>query len=145
MNFDEYATSFLLYAPAKNSHGWNLDLQEFGAALRENFSDAGYEPEEEYPARLSFWVMDEQGVEFNGFADTEVRDTIALADSTVDEVAKFIVWFRDSCIPSPELIRFTSELAYARGIEADWRVPRTGGVAEVLDELQQHIQVVVGE
>ncbi|ANP48346.1 hypothetical protein J2Z21_009827 [Streptomyces griseochromogenes] len=144
MNIEEYTTSFLLYAPAKNPHGWQLDLNAFGEALRESFPEVGYQPEEGHPARLGIWVLTADGTEFDGFADNETRDTIALRGNTITEVASFIAWLRDSYVPSPDLIRFTTEVAFARGIETDWRIPAVGGVDRIEEELRQHLLVVVG-
>lgn len=145
MNFDEYTISFLLYAPAKSPQGWNLDLSEFGQALREAYPQVRYQPEEGHPKRLSFWALTDDGVEYTGFADNETRHTIALGENTIDEVAPFICWLRDTYLPSPDLVRFTSELAYARGIETDWRIPATGSEEQIIDEIQQHLRTVVGE
>jgi hypothetical protein len=131
MNLDEYTTSFLPYAPAKNPHGWQLDLNAFGQALREAFPDVGYRPEEGHPARLGVWGLTADGTEFDGFAGNETRDTIALRGNAVAEVAPFIAWLRDHYIASPDLIRFTSEAAFARGVETHWRIPATGGADRI--------------
>ncbi len=144
MEFDEYNTAYLLYAPAKNPQGWNLDLSAFGQALDDSFPEVRYRPEEGHPARLSFWAMTAEGEEFDGIADNESRDTIALSSTTVDEAAAFILWLRDRYLPAPDLIRFTSELAFAREIETDWRIPATGDHERIADEIKQHLQVVVG-
>ncbi|SED26795.1 hypothetical protein SAMN05216483_3475 [Streptomyces sp. 2131.1] len=144
MDFDEYSTAYLLYAPAKNPQGWNLDLAAFGQALDDAFPEVRYRQEDGHSARLSFWVMTAEGEEFDGFADNESRDTIALSSTTVDEAASFILWLRDAYLPAPDLIRFTSELAYERDIDTDWRIPAGGDHERVADELKQHLQVVVG-
>jgi hypothetical protein len=144
MDFDEYSTAYLLYAPAKDPKGWYLDLAAFGQALDDSFPEVRYRPEVGYPARLSFWVMRAEGEEFDGFADNESRDMIALSPTTVDEAASFILWLRDAYLPGPNLIRFTSELAYERDIDTDWRIPAGGDHEQVADELKQHLQVVVG-
>jgi hypothetical protein len=143
MNVDEYTTSFLFYAPAKDPHAWQLDLPGFAEALRAAFPEVGYEPEEGHAARLGIWALTEDGVEFDGFADSEARDTIALSGNTADEVAVFLLWLRDSYLPAPDLIRFTTEAAFARGIETDWRIPASGGVEEIAEELRQHLRVVI--
>ncbi|MET9362176.1 hypothetical protein ABZX93_14800 [Streptomyces sp. NPDC006632] len=123
---------------------WNLDLSAFGQALDDAFPEVRYGPEEGHAARLSFWAMTADGEEFDGFADNESRATIALSSATVDEAARVILWLRDSYLPAPDLIRFTSELAYERKIDTDWRVPATGDHARIADEIKHHIQVVVG-
>jgi hypothetical protein len=144
VDFDEYSTAYLLYTPAKNPQGWNLDLAAFGQALDDAFPEVRYRQEDGHSARLSFWVMTAEGEEFDGFADNESRDTIALSSTTVDEAASFILWLRDAYLPAPDLIRFTSELAYERDIDTDWRIPAGGDHERVADELKQHLQVVVG-
>ncbi|GAA4797576.1 hypothetical protein [Streptomyces ziwulingensis] len=144
MDFDEYSTAYLLYAPAKNPQGWNLDLAAFGQALDDAFPEVRYRQEDGHSARLSFWVMTAEGEEFDGFADNESRDTIALSSTTVDEAAQFSLWLRDAYLPAPDLIRFTSELAYEGDIDTDWRIPAGGDHERVADELKQHLQVVVG-
>jgi hypothetical protein len=144
VDFDEYNTAYLLYAPVKNPQGWNLDLSAFGRALDDAFPEVRYGPEEGHSARLSFWAMTDDGEEFDGFADNESRATIALSSATVDEAASFILWLRDSYLPAPDLIRFTSELAYEREIDTDWRIPATGDHERIADEIKQHLQVVVG-
>ncbi|MEV7686431.1 hypothetical protein ACFW1F_22575 [Streptomyces bungoensis] len=144
MNLDEYQTTYLLYAPARNPAGWNLDLAAFGAALEAAFPVARYETQQGRQLRLSFWAVTEDGIEFDGFATKEGRDTVLLTDNTAGEAAVFIAWLRDSFLPSPDLIRFTTEPAVERGIETDWRVPATGDTAGIAEELKHHIQVVEG-
>ncbi|MFC9529910.1 hypothetical protein ACFT38_05025 [Streptomyces sp. NPDC056975] len=146
MNIDEYQTTFLLYAPAKNPQGWALDLGTFGEALREGFPEVGYQTRQndEGEVRLSFSAVTDSGIEITGFAKTEARDTVLIADASVDEAATFIAWLRDAYVPSPDLVRFTTEAAFERGIDSDWRVPATGDRGRIADELKQHIHVVEG-
>ncbi|MFE2103162.1 hypothetical protein [Streptomyces sp. NPDC059468] len=142
MDLDEYQTTYLLYAPAENPGGWNLDLAAFGAALEARFPEVRYETRQGRQLRLSFWAVTEDGIEFTGFASNEGRDTVVLTDNTADEAAVFIAWFRDSVLPSPDLIRFSSEPAVEAGIETDWRMPASGDTTRIAEELKQHIQVV---
>ncbi|KUN85551.1 hypothetical protein AQJ66_13670 [Streptomyces bungoensis] len=144
MDLDDYQTTYLLYAPAKNPAGWNLDLAAFGAALDAAFHDVRYETEQGRQLRLCFWAVTEDGIVFDGFATNEGRDTVLLTDNTPGEAAVFIAWLRDSFLPSPDLIRFTTEPAVERGIETDWRVPATADTASIAEELKHHIQVVEG-
>ncbi|SOD91555.1 hypothetical protein [Streptomyces sp. Ag109_G2-15] len=133
MDLDEHQTTYLLYAPAKNPGGWNLDLAAFGAALEATFPEVRYETRQGGQLRLSFWAVSEDGIEFTGFASNEGRDTVVLTDNTADEAAVFIAWLRDSFLPSPDLVRFSSEpaqteirelLAYAREFHGDRRYKR---------------------
>ncbi|GJF23980.1 hypothetical protein [Streptomyces sp. HO565] len=142
MDPDEYHTTYLLYAPAKNPHGWNLDLTAFGTALDAAFSDVRCETRQGRRLRLSFWAVTEGGIEFTGFASNEGRDTIVLTDNTADEAAVFITWLRDSFLPSPDLIRFSSEPAVEAGVETDWRMPAGEDTARIAEELRHHGQVV---
>ncbi|QNS05549.1 hypothetical protein [Streptomyces xanthii] len=145
MDIDAYNTAYLLYAPAKSPQGWNLDLAAFGLALEDAFPEVRHRQEGEHPGRLSFWAMTAEGEEFDGFADNESRDTIALSSTTVDEAASFILWLRDVYLPTPDLIRFTSELAYERDIDTDGRVPAGGDHERVAGELRRHLQFVIGD
>ncbi|MGW0882823.1 hypothetical protein [Streptomyces sp. NPDC002671] len=88
--------------------------------------------------------MTQDGIEFTGFASNEGRDTVVLTDNTADEAAVFIAWLRDSFLPSPDLIRFSSEPAVERGLETDWRMPAAADTASIAEELKHHIQVVEG-
>ncbi|SED32390.1 hypothetical protein SAMN04490357_4498 [Streptomyces misionensis] len=142
MDLDEYQTTYLLYAPAKNPGGWNLDLSTFGEALEAAFAEVRYEARQGRQFRLSFWAMTEEGIEFTGYASNEGRDTVLLADNTADEAAVFIVWLRDAFLPAPDLIRFSSEPAVEKGIETDWRMPATGDRSRIAEELKHHLGVV---
>ncbi|MEU2930586.1 hypothetical protein ABZ636_37010 [Streptomyces sp. NPDC007251] len=144
MDLDDYQTTYLLYAPAKNPASWNLDLAAFGAALDAAFPEVRYETRQGRQLRLSFWVVTQDGIEFTGFASNEGRDTVLLADTTASEAAVFIAWLRDTFLPSPDLIRFSSESAVERGVETDWRMPAAADVASIAEELKHHIQVVEG-
>ncbi|GAA3139871.1 hypothetical protein [Streptomyces echinatus] len=142
MDIDEYRTTYLLYAPAKNPAGWNLDLPTFGTALDATFTDVRYETRQGRQLRLSFWAVTDDGTEFTGFASNEGRDTVVLTDNTADEAALFITWLRDSLCPAPDLIRFSSEPAVERGIETDWRMPALADTANIAEELKHHLRIV---
>ena len=144
IDLDECRTTYLLYAPAKNPGGWNLDLAAFGEALEAAFAEARYETRQGRQVRLSFWAMTEEGMEFTGFASNEGRDTVLLADNTAAEAAVFIVWLRDSFLPAPDLIRFSSEPAVEKGIETDRRMPVNGDRSRITEELKHHLGDVRG-
>ncbi|WP_265564772.1 hypothetical protein [Streptomyces hygroscopicus] len=78
----------------------------------------------------------------SGFLAGEGRDTVVLTDNTADEAAVFIAWLRDAFLPSPDLIRFSSEPAVEAGIETDWRMPAGGDTARIAGELKHHIEVI---
>ncbi|MFJ8826179.1 hypothetical protein ACIREE_30960 [Streptomyces sp. NPDC102467] len=148
MDLDDYQTSFLLYAPARNPHGWNLDLPSFAETLQATFPEARCAAQQSDvspgTARLQFYAVTDEGEEFDGLANTDGRDNVLLIDNTAAEAAVFIEWLRDSVLADPDLIRFSSELAVESGIETDWRVPAVGDREAIIDELQQHIRVVAG-
>lgn len=148
MDLDEYATAFLLYAPARDPHVWELNLAHLGEALRGTFPHARYKIRQDDGAdgeqRLSFWAATDGGAEYDGSATVYGRDCILLTDNTADQAAEFIHWLREGYLPSPAPIRFSTEVAVERGIETDWRVPAEGGVERIGDELKQHIRTVAG-
>lgn len=55
------------------------------------------------------------------------------------EAARFALWLRDSFVPSPDLVRFTSEMALNNGDDAHGHLPPYGSVDEIAQTLQQHI------
>ncbi|MFD0033067.1 hypothetical protein ACWFR5_26080 [Streptomyces sp. NPDC055092] len=141
MDITEYTSAFLLYAPAKDPQAWHLDLAGFSEALQAAFPEVRCVPEDR-PAALSFWALTNEGVVFDGFADVETRHTIMLTENTATEASEFIVWLRDHYLPSPDLIRYTTEDAVTRGLDTDWRVPSRGGREQIVEELEQHLRVV---
>ncbi|WP_329620215.1 hypothetical protein OG357_06445 [Streptomyces sp. NBC_01255] len=145
---DDDRTTFLFYAPEREPHAWGLDLAGLGETLREAFTEVRYEVRQDRTHQgepyLSFWAATADGTEYDGTATVHGRDCVMLADSTVGEAALFLLWLRDSCLPAPDLVRFSSEPAVERGIETDWRLPANGDAARMVDELRHHIAVVDG-
>ncbi|MEU7389773.1 hypothetical protein [Streptomyces tanashiensis] len=145
---DDDRTTFLFYAPERQPHAWSLDLAGLGEALRQSFTEARYKVRQDHTHQgepyLSFWAATDDGTEYDGTATVHGRDCVMLADTTAGEAAPFLIWLRDNHLPSPDLIRFSSEAAVDQGIETDWRLPGTGDAERVADELRHHLAVVDG-
>ncbi|WP_369147610.1 hypothetical protein [Streptomyces sp. R44] len=84
------------------------------------------------------------GTEYDGTAAVHGRDCLMLTDATAGEAARFLLWLRDGHLPAPDRVRFSSEPAVERGIEADWRLPARGDAALLADELRHHLTVADG-
>ncbi|MFF8512998.1 hypothetical protein ACF064_33495 [Streptomyces sp. NPDC015492] len=145
---DDDRTTFLFYAPERDPHAWGLDLAGLGEALRESFSQVRYKVLRDRTHQgepyLSFWAGTDDGTEYDGTATVHGRDCVMLSDTTASEAASFLLWLRDTHLPAPDLVRFSSEPAVERGIETDWRLPADGDRARVADELRHHLSVVEG-
>lgn len=148
LNDDDEQATFLLYAPERSPHAWGLDLAQLGEALRESFQDVSYEVRQDDvhggTPYMWFWAADSRGAGFDGTALSQGRDCIMLSGTTAGEAAAFVVWLRDSHLPSPDLIRYSSEAAVAEGIESDWKIPVSANENEIADELRHHLRVVEG-
>ncbi|MEU0395795.1 hypothetical protein ABZ208_24025 [Streptomyces sp. NPDC006208] len=145
---DDDPVTFLFYAPQKAPRAWALDLSRLGQAMREAYTEVRYKIRQDATRHgepyLSFWVATGDGVECEGTATAHGRDCITLVDATAGDAGRFLAWFRDTCLPSPDLIRFSSGYAVERGIDSDWRLPAEGDQARVADELRHHLTVVDG-
>ncbi|WP_428956492.1 restriction endonuclease fold toxin-2 domain-containing protein [Streptomyces sp. cg35] len=58
------------------------------------------------------------------------------------KASEFLLWLRDHYLPSPGIIRYTTEDAVEQGLQTDGRVPAVGSALEIKDELEQHLRVV---
>ncbi|MFE3187119.1 hypothetical protein ACFXKR_40730 [Streptomyces violascens] len=148
LNDDDEQTTFLLYAPERTPHAWGLDLAHLGDTLRGSFHDVSYEVRQDDvhggAPYLWFWAVDRHGTGFDGTALVQGRDCIMLSSTTAGEAAGFVTWLRDSYLPAPDLIRYTSEDAIVEGIESDWKLPAASGEDDVAEELRHHLHVVSG-
>ncbi|MFF3685919.1 hypothetical protein [Streptomyces sp. NPDC002187] len=145
---DDRRVTFLFYAPQRAPHAWGLDLQQLGEAMRGTYTEVRYKVRRDATRHgepyLSFWVATDDGVEYEGTATVHGRDCITLVDATAGDAGLFLTWFRDTYLPSPDLIRFSSGNAVERGIDSDWRLPAEGDQARLADELRHHLAVVDG-
>ncbi|MFF8379445.1 hypothetical protein ACF07V_25330 [Streptomyces sp. NPDC015661] len=145
---DDGRTTFLFYAPEREPHAWGLDLAGLGEALRESFPEVRYKVRQDRTHQgepyLSFRAGTDDGTGYDGTATVHGRDCVMLSDTTATEAAPFLLWLRDTYLPAPDLVRFSSEPAVERGIETDWRLPANGDRARVADELRHHLSVVEG-
>ncbi|MFF9850206.1 hypothetical protein [Streptomyces litmocidini] len=146
--FDDDRTTFLFHAPEREPHAWALDLADLGEALRESFPEVRSKVRQDRTHQgepyLSFWAAADDGTEYDGTATAHGRDCVMLSDTTAGEAAPFLLWLRDTYLPAPDLVRFSSEPAVERGIETDWRLPADGDLARVSDELRHHLSAVEG-
>ncbi|MBF6049810.1 hypothetical protein GO001_32285 [Streptomyces sp. NRRL B-1677] len=92
------------------------------------------------PRLLSFEVQVAGGLWLEGLATTpfEGMGSVPLYNALTDEAAVFASWLRDSFAPTPDLMHFSSEMAMNNGDESVWRIPESGGVEAIADELQRH-------
>ncbi|GGU01131.1 hypothetical protein GCM10010289_22600 [Streptomyces violascens] len=145
VNLDDYRATFFFYAPEKNPHGWNLDLEAFGEKLSAAYPEARAQTRGEGDElRLSFWAVTDDGTEYTGYASTNGRDTVLLSDNIAESAALLTQLLREETIPTPDLVHFSSEPAVLAGIETDWRIPAGADQEKIFDELQQHVRVVEG-
>ncbi|MEV0282412.1 hypothetical protein AB0I22_39490 [Streptomyces sp. NPDC050610] len=145
-DLDDYETTYLVYAPGQDPHAWQLGLERLGDALKEAFPGArarvrqdnihGGEP------YLSFWGTADDGTVFDGAATVHGRDCLYLVDIAAPQAAVFIEWLRDSFLPKPDSILFTTELAMEAGIATDWHIPAKGGREQIAEELLRHLEIV---
>ncbi|MEU6167565.1 hypothetical protein [Streptomyces tanashiensis] len=145
---DDDRTTFFFYAPEREPHAWGLDLAGLGEALRESFAEVRDKVHQDRTHQgepyLSFWAGTDDGTEYDGTATVHGRDCVVLSDTTAGEAAPFLLWLRDTYLPTPGLVRFSSEPAVERGIETDWSLPANGDMARMADELRHHLSVVAG-
>ena len=122
-------TTFSFAAPVDDATAWHLRLDGLASSLTEAFPEGaatlegGLGPRE--ADSLSFEVPLGEGVWLRGLATSPYPEmgSVMVMDASAAEAAAFGVWLRDSFVPSPELVHFTSEMALDRGEEAYWVVP----------------------
>ncbi len=138
-------TTFLFYPPVNDALAWNLRLDDLAQRIERDFPGSSTDLEHGLGPRdadaLSFEVEIAEGVWLEGLATTpfEGMGTVMARLASAREAAVLAAWLRDSFIPSPELIEFSSEAAMDGGEETSWRLPRSGPVEEIAETLQQHL------
>ncbi|MFF2515747.1 hypothetical protein [Streptomyces sp. NPDC058086] len=137
-------TTFGFYPPENNEAAWQSSLDTFMAALERGFPDAVLETRVD-PLRgtsvVDFDIEVAPEVWVTGSAAMPSPDYayITLGSVTADEAALFAVWLRDSYVPSPTCVRFTSSAAMENGDETPEPLPAVGGTAEVEAVLRGHL------
>lgn len=79
-----------------------------------------------------------------GLVDSTFDGTgsVLVRDASPQETAPFAAWLRDRYVPEPDLVRFTSQLALAKGHSEVRALPATGGAEDIALALQQHLNEV---
>ncbi|MER7660090.1 MULTISPECIES: hypothetical protein [unclassified Streptomyces] len=143
---DALRTTFSFAPPVDDAAAWHLRLDDLSARITEAFPGASTSWGEDVGPRsaetLTFEVPLGGGVWLDGLATTpypEIGSVMVMQASAV-EAAQFAAWLRDSYVPAPDLVQFTSELALNNGDDAYWIVPPYASVDEIAQTLQQHIE-----
>ncbi|MCZ1014386.1 hypothetical protein [Streptomyces noursei] len=124
-----------------------MTFEGFESALKERFPGA-FARLRPTPFRggqyLAFEVLVAEGVGVRGIATIPVEECGCITLNLVSpgEAAVIAKWLRDDFIPSPELIRFSSEGAMEIGDETHWELPPSGDQVEIEEDLRAHIAYV---
>ncbi|NUL05711.1 hypothetical protein HRW07_21250 [Streptomyces lunaelactis] len=142
---DALRTTFSFAPPVNDAAAWHLQLDDLAAKITEAFPGASTSLGGDLGPRsadaLSFEVPLGDGVWLEGLATTPYPEigSVMVMQASAAEAAQFAAWLRDSIVPSPYLVHFTSELALNNGDDAYWVLPPHGSVDEIAQTLQQHI------
>ncbi|MFE6128527.1 hypothetical protein ACFQ6Q_09680 [Streptomyces sp. NPDC056437] len=142
---DVLRTTFSFAPPVDDAAAWHLRLDDLAASINEAFPGAstswGGDLGPRSDGALTFEVPLDAGVWLEGLATTPYPGigSVMVMRASAAEAARFALWLRDSFVPSPDLVQFTSELALNNGDDAHGILPPDGSVDEIADTLQQHI------
>ncbi len=147
MTDNENRATLLFYPPVEDATSWHMTFEGFEAALKRQFPDAVTQM---MPTMfrggtyLDFEVAVAQDADVQGIATIPFDECacITLIGVTPGEAAPIARWLRDTFIPSPELIRFSSEGAMEIGDETHWGLPASGDEEEIAEDLRAHIAYV---
>ncbi|PJN32208.1 hypothetical protein CG747_43875 [Streptomyces sp. CB02959] len=147
MATDENRATFLFYPPVDDANSWHLTFEDFEASLKQRFPDAFTSMQSTRfrgGAYLDFGVLVAEGVEVRGMLTIPVEECgcVTLILVSPGEAAVIAKWLRDDFIPSPDLIRFSSEGAMEIGDETHWELPPSGDQEEIEEDLRAHIAYV---
>ncbi|WNO71528.1 MULTISPECIES: hypothetical protein [unclassified Streptomyces] len=142
---DVLRTTFSFAPPVDDAAAWHLRLDDLAAGIVEAFPGAstswGADLGPRSAEALTFEVPLGAGVWLEGLATTPCPEvgSVMVMHASAAEAARFALWLRDSFVPSPDLVRFTSEMALNNGDDAHGHLPPYGSVDEIAQTLQQHI------
>ncbi|MFK4221875.1 hypothetical protein [Streptomyces sp. NPDC019890] len=142
---DALRTTFSFAPPVDDAAAWHLRLDHLAAEITEAFpgssTSLGGDLGPRSAKALTFEVPLGDGVWLEGLATTPYPEigSVMVMQASAAEAAQFAAWLRDSFVPSPDLVHFTSELALNNGDDAYWVLPPHGSVDEITQALQQHI------
>ncbi|MGI5403767.1 hypothetical protein ACQEVG_30805 [Streptomyces sp. CA-135486] len=138
-------TTFCFAPPVDDAAAWHLQLDDLAAKITEAFPGASTSLGGDLGPRsadaLSFDVPLGDEVWLEGLATTPCPEigSVMVMQASAAEAAPFAAWLRDAFVPSPDLVHFTSELSLNNGDDAYWVLPPNGGVDEIAQMLQEHI------
>ncbi|MEW1724912.1 hypothetical protein [Streptomyces sp. NPDC093109] len=144
---DDIRATFIFHPPVDDAAAWHMTIEGFVHILTKSFPDAFTKYR---TSRLrgsdavDFEVEIGKGVWLEGVAQTPVEDSavITLVEATAREAAEFALWIRSSLIPSPELLRFSSDRAMESGYDAEWQLPPSSEVSDVEAAFLGHLESV---
>ncbi|MCD9141083.1 hypothetical protein [Streptomyces albireticuli] len=140
-------TTFVFHPPVDNALAWDLSLDRLERSIEQSFPDSSAKSEGDLGPRpaatLSFEIQIAEGVWIEGLATMpfEGMGSVMITGASAVEAAVFAAWLRDSFVPSPELVEFSSELAMNGGDESVWHLPESGSVTDIAEALQRHLEV----
>ncbi|MFG2832502.1 hypothetical protein ACGFWI_34485 [Streptomyces sp. NPDC048434] len=150
MTDNEVRATFLFYPPVDDADAWHMTFEGFEAALKQEFPGAFTRMMPDDDVRgggyLSFEVVLAQEAVLRGLATLPFEECgcVTLTLASPSEAAVIAKWLRDVFIPSPELLRFSSEGALEIGDETHWELPTSGEADEIVEDLRSHIAGVEG-
>ncbi|MFD4139950.1 hypothetical protein [Streptomyces sp. NPDC058572] len=142
---DALRTTFSFAPPVDDAAAWHLRLDDLAAKITEAFPGSSTSLGGDLGPRsadaLSFEVPLGDGLWLEGLATTPYPEigSVMVMQASAAEAARFAAWLRDSFVPAPDLVHFTSELALNNGDDAYWVLPAHGSIDEIEQTLQQHI------
>ena len=130
-DYRDIRTTFILHPPVDDAASWHMTVDGFVQAFTRLFPDAFTKFRTSHLRGndvVDFEVEVGPGIWIEGTAQTPVPEcgviTLALASAT--EAARFATWVRDDLIPSPGILRFSTEPAMQAGSQDEWTVPAAG-------------------
>ncbi|MEU0394524.1 hypothetical protein ABZ208_17450 [Streptomyces sp. NPDC006208] len=143
---DALRTTFSFAPPINDAAAWHLQLDDLANKVIEAFPGAstslGGDQGPRSADALSFEVPLGDGVWLEGLATTPYPEigSVMVMHASAAEAAQLGIWLRDSFVPSPDLVHFTSELALSNGDDTSWALPPPASVDEIARTLQQHME-----
>jgi hypothetical protein len=143
--YGDIRATFIFHPPVDDAAAWHMTIDGFARILIATFPDAFTKYR---TSRLrgsdavDFEVEIAPGVWIEGVAQTPVQDSavLTLVGATAHEAAQFVLWIRERLIPSPDLLRFSSDHAMEAGDDTEWQIPSPGDVAQVEAVLLDHLE-----
>ncbi|WP_234386490.1 hypothetical protein [Streptomyces sp. ERV7] len=137
-------TTFLFHPPVGDAASWQMTVEGFVHVLTTSFSEAFTKYRASHlrdKTVVDFEVEVGPGVWVEGVANTPVEGSavITLVGVSASEAAQFALWLRTSMVPTPGLVRFSSERALEGGDATEWAVPSGGDLQQIVSVLEGHV------